>query len=1379
MLKYIALWGCCFLLITSATAQQGIYTFESDIVISGNDSVYVQGGYFNMDSNSTPTYSSKIINDGHLFLTGDFINHSNDVVAKGDTGYIHFIGLGNQHVSWSGDSTIHFNYLHINKPFGDLIVTNHIYVKRQLNFTKGNMILQQGNLTLSEYGRENIDGTFINEWDSSRVITTNGEEIYVYKSINPVGNVAGIGFHTKKPVFVASEIRRGNNRQESAGDGSIYRYFKFNPISAVQMDLRMDYFNPEVDTLIETFLDVWKSDNNGVWRNQFGLVDPVADTSFKSFDSTYANTTYTIAEKNCRITPIVEFGMDTIYLCMGDSVQLDLDNPNHEFQWSTGENTQTISVKTSGKYYGSALTIKGCTGSDTVEVIVSPIPTANFDFDDLVVCENDSMHVSDSSTISTGNIVDWQWDFGVTDSISDTSIVQNAAHLYPQEYGNYNVQLIVTSDFGCSDTILKPKIIFPLPTIGYSVSDSLCEGNSIVFNDTSSVSFGGILNQFWEFGDGNSMNGIATTNHLYAGNGSFATKLIVTTNAGCVDSLTKNITINQRPTSDFNFDRQCSNLPIAFTNNSNLGYYHQWSFGDGDSSQVADPTHLYAAHGNYTVSLNVTSANGCTHDTTQLILVDTIPNASFTAGNACQADNINFNNNSSLESGIMLYSWTFGDGNGINAFNANHSYINPGTYQVQLLASNSYGCFDSVSQAITVHPRPNAGFTISENCLGQNAPISNTSAITTGTLSYNWDMGDGNIYSNLITPTHNYAADGKYLVTLEVISDQGCKDTISDSARINAIPFINFGDTIRTCSAFFLLDAQNAGSTFAWSNNSFSQTLNVTSTGSYHVEIISPFGCSFRDTVYVLLNTLVEPDLGLDRTVCDGVTLDAFQPGSNYLWSTSANSASINATNSGLYWVRMTDQNGCIGTDTVSLVVNSSPVVNLGADTLICSTDSILLNASNPTASFLWSTGEISQSLYKKSTGSYWVRVTGTNNCVTKDTIHIIQELAPIMNLADSSTFCGSGILNPMSNAITHTWSSTSNTSTINVNSSGTYSVIGYSQNGCASHDTSYVSILSLPAFSLGNDTAICNQDSLVLSIPTGSILWSDGSSQSNYVVYSTGSYHAVVTGSNGCTSNDTINVLVYPGLEIELGGTIELCGNGVQTFEASYPGTPTWSWNGVFIGSDSIVSVDTSGTLSLSMDWNNCTFTDTVDVVAPLVPLTADFLIPSTVSIGDTVQIVQVSFPQPISTYSWTLGDGTSSNEKHPTNIYYLTGTYEIQLTVENGNCTDTLTKSIEVVNQQEEEVVFEDLPNGIRILSSKVYPNPTTGLLTLEALLNQSSEITLRLFDFNGKMIMMDEAQGQVLQKQINLESLPAGIYFLVLNTQDYQYTHKIILY
>ena len=233
------LWG------SSASAQKGIYCYESQFYIMGDSlsskddglaakgtSLYINGGYYIMDSISS--FPSLISNLGHIFLTGDFVNHSKDVVSQGDVGVIHFVGNNNQTIYPGDSASIYFNSIEINKPSGTLTVfgngfnasAKNITVKNKLFFTKGNLILEQADLNLnrSDYAL-NIQGEFVGEWDSSRVITPNGEAINIQKLSEAGGNVSGVGFHIKKPLPTSFSLVRSNAVDLNAGDGSINRSF--------------------------------------------------------------------------------------------------------------------------------------------------------------------------------------------------------------------------------------------------------------------------------------------------------------------------------------------------------------------------------------------------------------------------------------------------------------------------------------------------------------------------------------------------------------------------------------------------------------------------------------------------------------------------------------------------------------------------------------------------------------------------------------------------------------------------------------------------------------------------------------------------------------------------------------------------------------------------------------------------------------------------------------------------------------------------------------------------------------------------------------------------------------------------------------------------
>lgn len=166
----------------------------------------------------------------------------------------------------------------------------------------------------------------------------------------------------------------------------------------------------------------------------------------------------------------------------------------------------------------------------------------------------------------------------------------------------------------------------------------------------------------------------------------------------------------------------------------------------------------------------------------------------------------------------------------------------------------------------------------------------------------------------------------------------------------------------------------------------------------YHLTISDDYIQSL-DSVFVEVHQLPVVSLGDDQVLCDvtSYSLDAGNPGLNYLWSTGENTQSIMATGTGLvnFWVEVSDSYGCSQSDTVEIMFAENPVVELGADTNICEDAIIVLDAGNPGSDYLWSTEETSQSItvdamdYVFGVHEFYVEVLNDFECIGMDTISV------------------------------------------------------------------------------------------------------------------------------------------------------------------------------------------------------------------------------------------------------------------------------------------------------------------------------------------------------------------------------------------------------
>ncbi len=227
----------------------------------------------------------------------------------------------------------------------------------------------------------------------------------------------------------------------------------------------------------------------------------------------------------------------------------------------------------------------------------------------------------------------------------------------------------------------------------------------------------------------------------------------------------------------------------------------------------------------------------------------------------------------------------------------------------------------------------------------------------------------------------------------------GCDSGIIRYLHINSIPGLDLGADRTVCvGTTVVLDAGTSGVKYVWSTGDTTQTIQVTDAGSYWVELSNASGCSVYDTIVINTISLPTQNLGEDIFVCAGtvVTLDAGNAGAGYEWSTGDTTQTIQVLNTGgTFVVTVTIEGGCTMSDTISVTFYDLPVVNLGIDRSICVNDIITLNAGNAGATYLWSTGETTQTIQVNAAGIYSVTVTSTEGCVSTDTVEIDHKTTP------------------------------------------------------------------------------------------------------------------------------------------------------------------------------------------------------------------------------------------------------------------------------------------------------------------------------------------------------------------------------------------------
>jgi gliding motility-associated-like protein len=406
--------------------------------------------------------------------------------------------------------------------------------------------------------------------------------------------------------------------------------------------------------------------------------------------------------------PVISAGTDiTVCGVSGVSLLGTMDTVADGAFWSTN-GTGTFSPNDSAL---NATYIPGVTDNDTVQFILTTYgnglcnavtdtmfifktvqPSAAFTTADR--CMGASVTFTDVSNSNGSTISSWSWNFG---SGGNTSNVQNPTFAYPAA-GTYTVSLVVSSGSGCADSISQTITINPVPVASYSAPVN-CQNSVFTFTDASSISSGSIGSWNWNFADGNTSASQNPTN-IFDSAGVYNVILTVTSDSGCTSQSTQPVTVNPSPNASFSSAVDCKSLNVVFndstTINSGTISSYSWNFGDGGTSSVQNPSYSYLTSTANTVTLIVQSDNGCT-DT---VSAEVTPGAPVVAeyfpegGNYNVNQSVNFDN---LSTGGISFIWNFQDGSTSTDEDPSHSFSTPGTYAVELTATNAAGCSDTIS----------------------------------------------------------------------------------------------------------------------------------------------------------------------------------------------------------------------------------------------------------------------------------------------------------------------------------------------------------------------------------------------------------------------------------------------------------------------------------------------------------------------------------------------------------------------------------------------------------------------------------------------------------------------------------------------------------
>ena len=860
---------------------------------------------------------------------------------------------------------------------------------------------------------------------------------------------------------------------------------------------------------------------------------------------------------------------------------------------------------------------------------------------------------SSTTTISAGSCVNffdqstnspttWLWQFPGSNTSVD--VAQNPTNICYSAPGCYEVSLTVFNSQG-SGYLTNTCFITVVPPVLNSVTpNSALEGTIISVNISGqNTNFGQgtsttqvYLNQGVTTINSSQLNINSSTNITAEFNIPFASPLGLY-NANVLNSFDGLMTLpnsftvlnnpNSPPLASFTANNtnitagSCVSFNSTSTNNPTS---YLWQF-PGASNNPQDTSQsvfvCYNTPGCYSVTLTVSNAFGSdTYTDTCYINVTAsgnAPIAAFTANNLniTIGQSVNFTDQSTNTP--SSWSWTFTGGSPSSSTNQNPNnivYNTPGCYQVALNASNAFGS-DTETQICYI------------NVAAPGTPVitvNGSTAICPGdTVTLSSSASTGNLWSSGQT-TQNITVSSAGSYTVSVSDSSGTLTSAPVTITIIPLPIAtNLGGPYAQCAGSLNLNAANAGASYLWSNGDTSQTINVTQSGNYYVDITNNCGTVQSSTATITINPVpstptITANGPTDFCFGNSVILSSSAT-SNNSWSPNNDTTqAITVSQSGSFYSVVTNAFSCSAssnTITVNVANNPPTVTNLGGVLTQCG-GSITLDAANAGSSYLWSNGDTSQTINVTQSGNYYVAITNGCGTVQSDTAEVtINPIpsAPVITVNGPTSFCPGFALTLNSNYSNgNLWSTGQNSNAIVVDAASTFSVTYTDAAGCTSSassiSTSFITNVAPPLFSIVNNnittspaTATFNNNTPNLS--QYNFLWNfgDGSSvnDNNAIVthtYNTnGVFHVGLTltdTSNGCSStnynpnNPQQSVICNVSSNNNCGftpvispsGVINACIGGNVTISinsSSYPLGATFQWNknGVALGGENFTS--------------------------------------------------------------------------------------------------------------------------------------------------------------------------------------------------------------
>ena len=489
------------------------------------------------------------------------------------------------------------------------------------------------------------------------------------------------------------------------------------------------------------------------------------------------------------------------YLCVSapDSVSLKINPAPYGAKLTAGAPFQTAPKKSGTGSFGSPHVV--AMGDTLAYDLIAPTGYNNSGHNTAWKVKNVTMKSLSGRVLST---------FAWTDPVSSSGaagrlvFTPSTIDIDSQVYAEVSIQDL--GPYNC-DTVLKHYMyVAPLPEPDFTRTKVTCEGDAVEFVNKSKI-LKGFIDHKWYFGDGDSSEAVDPIHFYPKGGVYYVTYKAISSIYGYERIKRDTITVSPLPNVNFRILNVCEGKTHQFVNTSTgLGTLtYKWNFGvtPGTNATSKDATYKYSKAGQYNVTLTVED-NGCPATRTKTAYLFHTPVSDFSypsnpGQKFCSNVPVQFTNKSTLVSGILGQTWSFGDGEVGTVKNPLHQFKTGASYNVRLISITEFGCADTAEKNINIGSAPVVSWSNGQVCDQTPTQFTNGTAPISGFVSApKWSFGDGST-STSDNPAHQFTTLGPKTVKLVVSVNNGCSDSVTKTLNVGTQAIADFSAQ-STCS---------------------------------------------------------------------------------------------------------------------------------------------------------------------------------------------------------------------------------------------------------------------------------------------------------------------------------------------------------------------------------------------------------------------------------------------------------------------------------------------------------------------------------------------------------------------------------------------------